>query len=81
MLLLIVLLLSIPSGFLVAWLARDELIEGKKYFELLFTVSFALIFFFLEYEYIVVSLGFITISAWISLLKSYDNKWAVKRKV
>ena len=77
---IILLFLSVPSGLLVAWLARDELIDGRRYLKCLFVLSFCLLFFFLNYEDIVVSLGFIAISTWISLLKSYDSKWAVVRK-
>ncbi|MGV8142319.1 MAG: hypothetical protein ACP5NS_01640 [Candidatus Pacearchaeota archaeon] len=79
--LLLVLLLSIPTGLLVAWLARDELLDGRKYFKFLIALSIFLIFFFITYEYIVVSLGFIVISTWISLIKSYDPKWAIVRKM
>ena len=78
---LIILLFAIPSGLFIAWLAKDELIDGRKYLKGLFVLSFALIFFFLKFEYVVVSLGFISISTWISLLKSYDSRWAVVRKI
>ena len=78
--LFIILLLSIPFGLLVCWLARDEIIEGRKYFKGIILISFILMFSFIKYEYVVVSLGVIAISASISLLKSYDSKWAIVRK-
>ncbi len=78
--LLFVLLLAVPAGFLVAWLARDEIIEGRRYFKVIILISFILMFLFIKYEYVVISLGFIAISTSISLLKSYDSKWAVLRK-
>ncbi len=79
MILLLTLLLSIPSGLFIAWLARDELIDGRKYFVMVLILCFIAMFLFVE-EYISVSLGFIAISSWISFLKSYDSKWAVVRK-
>ena len=30
-----ILILSIPAGLLISWLARDELIAGKKWFKIL----------------------------------------------
>ena len=77
---LIILFLSIPSGLFIALLARDELIDGRKYFKALFIFSLILTV-FIGNEIILLTSGFIAISAWISLLKSYDSSWAIIRKI
>ncbi len=76
----ILLILAIPVGFLIAWLARDELIQGRKYLMVLEALCFSLIIIFLSNETIVLTLGFMSIVGWISYLKSFDKKWAVVRK-
>ena len=74
------LLLSIPVGFLIAWLARDELIQGRNYLLVLLILTFIGMIIFLRNETVVLTLGFICITTWISYLKSFDSKWAVVRK-
>lgn len=74
---LIVLLLSIPTGFLIAWLCSDELIQGRVWFKAIILVS--IIVFVLSYFYnlfvISFTMLFIIIVSIISLYKSYDKKW------
>lgn len=78
---LLILLLSIPAGLLVAWLGRDELIDGFIYLKLLCEISFILVIIFSFYnEVITLTLGFICIVGYISLLKRFDDRWAIKRK-
>jgi len=78
---LLTLLLSIPTGFIIAKLAHDELIDGFTYIKLLFEVSFILMAIFSFYdEIITLSLGFICIVSYVSLLKRYDKRWAVERR-
>ena len=76
----LVLLLAIPTGFVIAKLAHDELIDGFVYIKLLCEVSFVsmLVFSFYD-EIITLSLGFICIVAYISLLKRFDSRWVVER--
>ena len=31
----LILILAIPTGFLIAWMAKDELIDGQKWFRAL----------------------------------------------
>lgn len=77
---LLILILAIPTGFVIAKLAHDELIDGFIYIKLLCEISFLLVMIFSFYnEVITVSLGFITIVSYISLLKRYDKRWAVER--
>ena len=76
---LITLSLGIPAGFLIAWLARDELIQGRSYIRVLFTAAFLTLLIFND-EVIVLTTGFVIVIAYISILKSHDRKWAVERK-
>jgi len=76
----IILILAIPSGYLIAWLARDELIQGRFWFKVLIYLSLIIgvIFYFLERFYISLTMGFIIVVSAISLRKSYDKKWVKK---
>ncbi len=66
---------------IIAWLARDELIDGFVYLLYLFKLSFILMIIFSFYnEVITLSLGFICIVSYVSVLKRFDKKWAVERK-
>ena len=74
------LLLAIPTGFVIARLARDELIEGFVYIKLLCLTSFILMLVFSFYdEVITLSLGFILIVSYVSVLKRFDNRWTIER--
>ncbi|MEK6915763.1 MAG: hypothetical protein AABW89_04455 [Nanoarchaeota archaeon] len=77
---LFTLLLGIPTGFVIAWLARDELIEGYVYIKILCELSFVLMMIFSFYDEVVtLSLGLICIVSYVSLLKRYDSRWAKER--
>lgn len=78
--LFLTLLLAIPTGFIIARLARDELIEGFTYIKLFCEISFISMIIFSFYdEIITLSLGFMCIVSYISLLKRFDSRWAVER--
>lgn len=75
-----ILILAIPTGFVIARLARDELIDGLGYIGFLCAISFILSVVSSFYnEVITLALGFISISSYISILKRYDSRWAVER--
>lgn len=77
---LLILILAIPTGFVIAKLASDELIQGFFYIKLLTELSFLLAVIFSFYnEVTTISLGFISIVSYVSLLKRYDKRWAVER--
>ena len=78
---IIILLLAIPSGFLIAWLARDELVQGKPWFRILIIISILVgIWFWLTgHTYIAWTAGFVLIVSLIALIKSEDKKWTKKR--
>ena len=76
-----VLILGIPVGYWIAWLCRDELIEGRKWFRSIIAISVLLaIFFFSIRNYIIVStMIFILIVSFVSLMKSFDKSWTGKK--
>lgn len=78
---LILLALSIPIGYLIAYMARDELIIGRKWIGLLAIISAPLFFVFIFTQNYAISstLVFIFIVSYISLIKSKDKKWTKKR--
>jgi hypothetical protein len=77
---LLILLLAIPTGLVIAKLAHDELIQGYIYIKTLMIVSFALAIVFSFYEKIItISLGFISIVSYISVIKRHDKLWATER--
>ncbi len=78
---IIILLLAIPSGYLIAYLARDELIIGRKYFRILIITGIIGLIGFWIYGRRAESLscGFIFIVSLVSLLKSDDKKWTKKK--
>ena len=69
---ILILLLAIPTGFLIAWLASDELKEGKPWFRVLIISSIIVgIWFYLtDFLYISWTAGFILIVSLISLIKA-----------
>ncbi|MCH7568814.1 MAG: hypothetical protein IIA87_05320 [Nanoarchaeota archaeon] len=78
---IIILALAVPSGFLIAWLAKDELIQGRKWFRILIisSILFGIWFYLIGQSYIVWVFGFILIVSLIGLIKSNDKKWVMRR--
>jgi len=79
---IIILALAIPAGYLIAWLARDELVIGRKWLKILILISAFLFGFFLlgEQRYVAWTGLFILVVSFISLIKSFDKKWTGKTK-
>ena len=69
---IIILILGIPIGHLIAWLASDELKDGRKWFRILVILSFifGLLFYFIGWKVEGFSMAFIFIVGLISLVKS-----------
>lgn len=78
---IILLVLAIPVGYLIAWITRDELVDGRRWFKILIiaSIALALVFWFYGFGYISLSCLFITIVSFISLIKSRDRKWIRKK--
>lgn len=77
---LIVLLLAIPVGLLVAYMARDELVDGRKWFTYIFIIGFlaGMWFFLIGKNIEMYSSFFISIISIVSYIKSFDKKWTRK---
>jgi len=76
---ILVLLLAFPAGYLLAYLCKDELVAGRKWFKLLALIStiLAVIFVFFNVT-ISLTLIFISVVSLISLSKGYDKKFVGK---
>jgi CHASE2 domain-containing sensor protein len=74
---ILLLALAFPIGYLIAWMARDELVSGRKWFKAIIGLSImgAVIFLVLREWTALLTLGFIVIVSGISLWKSKDSKW------
>ena len=68
---IILLLLAIPTGLILAWLAKEELKEGRKWFKALVIASIALAFFFWIFgvRYVSLTFAFIAVASLVSLIK------------
>jgi hypothetical protein len=79
---IIILALGIPAGFLIAYWANDELIQGRKWFTALLTLSVIAGFWSIVMQSektVAWTAGFSIIVATISLWKSHDKKWTKRR--
>ncbi len=77
----IILLLALPVGFLIAYLANDELVDGRKWFKALIVVGLVVgAWSFLTGNYVVAETsGFVAIVSFVSYWKSFDKKWCRRR--
>ncbi len=73
---IIILLLAFPIGYLISWMAREELVQGKKWFKILIAISFFVGIFSLIYNLreIFYTSIFMIIVAGISLRKGSKNR-------
>ena len=74
---ILILLLAVPVGYLIAWLARDELVVGRKWFKILIVISLisAILAIYFRKTDIFFSSSFISIATLISLVKSANARW------
>lgn len=74
---IILLLLAIPVGFLIAYMARDELIDGRKWFEILFIlgVIFGIGLYLYGLKAGSYTSIFIAVVSLISYIISFNKKW------
>ena len=77
---IIILLLAIPVGFLIAYLARDELVQGRKWFRALIVLFglLAVIFFALKLNVEGFTSVFIVVFSAVSYWKSFNKRWTTK---
>jgi len=78
---IILLILAIPIGYLIAWLANDELVAGRKWFIAIICLfsAIGLFYLFSGTYYIALACLFIVIISSVSLIKSKDSKFTKKR--
>jgi|GEM_PF-1385448 len=78
---LIILVLAIPVGYLVAYLCRDELVQGRRWFRLISYVFAFLGILLIAFRMYVEGLSslFISIVALVALVKGMDKSWIRKR--
>lgn len=74
---IVIIVLAIPVGYLLAYLCKDELVKGRKWFRHLITSSIILsaASFFYGFPEFSITFLFILIVSWISYVKSVDKKW------
>ena len=76
LLITLVLILAFPAGFLLAWLCKEELVPGRKWFLAIGIISLisGAIFLFFNLVSSLTSF-FIAIISFVSLIKGYDKKF------
>ncbi len=72
--------LSVPVGFLIAWLARDELVQGRKWFRILVILSIisGISLFLFDAVAAALTCTFIALVSLVSYWKSFDMQWIRK---
>lgn len=76
-LIVVLLVLAFPVGLLIAWMGRDELKDGRKWFQRIIIISAIIGIISVLFKRYTEGLTFlfIIIFTGISLWKSYDKKW------
>ena len=74
---ILILAAAIPTGFLITYLARDELIQGRKWFMVLIIAGIILgvTFYIMKRTPESLTSLFIAIVSFVSYKKSKDKKW------
>lgn len=77
----VIVLLGIPVGYLISWMARDELVQGRVWLRTLLTIGaiLAIWFYLVKIYYISLTCVFVFIIAFIGYTKSFDKKWTKKK--
>jgi len=74
----VILLSALPVGWVLAWLCKEELVDGKKWFKLMI-VSFIVLggvsFIVFRDLPIALSLGYMVLVTGVSLFKGNDKKF------
>lgn len=74
---IIILLIGIPVGFLIAYLTKDELVAGRKWFKVLIIV-FVLVGIWsvlTGWNVVAWTSAFIVVVSLVSFVKSWNKKW------
>lgn len=78
---ILLIIIAFPVGLLIAYMARDELIQGRKWFVTLSILSAVVSVIAFSYKETTIGFAslFIIISTAVSYYKSFDKKWTRKR--
>ena len=78
---ILILVLAVPTGFMIARLASDELVAGRKYFMILvvFSAIGVIWTWFAGQNPVALSLGFLLIITLVGLIKGRDKSWTKRR--
>lgn len=70
------LVLAVPVGLLIAYLTKEELKAGRRWFESMMIASalLAIWFFINQINYVAYTFLFVFVVALVSLVRSYDKK-------
>ena len=73
---ILILILAVPAGYILAYLTKDELVQGRIWFKMIILVSAVLagIFLFLDLA-VSLTLAFVLIVTLICLIKSHDKRF------
>lgn len=78
---ILILLTAIPVGYFLAWLCKDELVDGRKWFKIILVCLFVcLVLFLIFYRNLnaILAVVYMIIVTFISLLKGQDKKFVGK---
>ncbi|MBS3089654.1 hypothetical protein J4461_02100 [Candidatus Pacearchaeota archaeon] len=78
---ILILILAIPTGILLAWAARDELVAGRKWFRITFIIFIlgSLILYIINRYAEAMTLMFVSILSIIAYTKSFSKSWTKRR--
>jgi hypothetical protein len=77
-LIILILATSFPVGYLLAYLCKEELVPGRRYFSILAWLTFIsaiILLIFYRNLTIILTLFYICIAGLISIYKSFDRKF------
>ena len=79
---ILIILLGLPVGYLIAYLCKDELVDGRIWFKLIIVLSFVfgIVYYAKGEVYITWTLAFVSLVCLVSIYKSYEKKWTKVRK-
>lgn len=74
---LAILIIAIPIGYWLAYIARDELVDGRKWFKIIVIggILLGIWLFLIGFKAAGYTSFFVSILGIIAYVKSYDKKW------
>jgi len=75
------LITAIPVGYFLAWLCKDELVDGRKWFKIILVCLFVCLVLFLIFfrnMNAILSVSYMIIVTFIAFMKGQDKKFVGK---